>query len=121
MSRVNREGSEYYTWIPGTVAAGAYEYIELHTQFPRLRKYLPANFVEVSNNDVVNLTIFLNGNVESLPCPAGTIRVIRKSVPCIWQLAIRNDDAVSAITANAVIVTVRREPKTADDLAREEY
>ena len=112
--RVKREGSEYFTWEPAP-AATATAAIETGTQFPRARKYQPLDFIEVCNNDVVDLTLTINGNI-TLPVPAGVIRKVVNQT--LWQVGITNDDAATNATAGAIVVSMRREPMTIDDYAR---
>ncbi len=114
--RVKKEGSEYFTWpTPVTAFGGGISTIEVAHQFPRARKYAPLDFIEVTNNDTVDLTLIINADIF-LPVPAGTIRTVDNYA--LWQVGIRNDDAVTATTLNKIIVTLRRQPLTIDDWAR---
>jgi len=114
--RIKHDGSEYFQFDVPAIAATEIGQYEIATQFPRAKKYLPLDYIEVSNNDTVNLTLFLNGGMVTLPVPAGSFRIARKYK--IWQFGIRNDDAVNAITADSVDVVLRRMPRTMDDVAR---
>ena len=44
---IKKEGSEYFSWIVPVTIAGAQSSIEIGQQFPRARKYLPLDFIEV--------------------------------------------------------------------------
>lgn len=113
--RVKKEGSEYFTWqVPATAPAGI-SHIQIANQFPRARKYQPLDFIEVANNDVVDLTLTINGNM-TLPIPAGTIRQVVNQA--LWEIAITNNDAAVTSTLNDITVSLRREPMTIDEYAR---
>ncbi|MBA7581108.1 hypothetical protein ES708_23008 [subsurface metagenome] len=114
-NRVRKEGSEYFTWYTPDTAAAAIATIEVAHQFPRARKYAPLDFIEVTNNDAVDLTLIINADIF-LPVPAGTIRTVDNYA--LWQVGIRNDDAANASTLNKIIVSLRRQPITIDDWAR---
>jgi hypothetical protein len=114
--RARKEGSPLYTYRPGAIVAGATDAREIATQFPAARAYQPLNFIEITNNDVVNLTLLINSN-EQIPVPAGVIKTIKR--PAIWLFAVRNDDAAVASTVDAIIVNVMREAMTSDEAVRE--
>ena len=114
--RARREGSPLYTYIPAVITAGATDRRELANDFPAARAYQPLNSIEITNNDVVNLTLTINGN-ERIPVPPGVVKAIRR--PAIWTFGIRNDDAAIASIAGAIAINVMREAMTADDAARE--
>lgn len=113
--RVKKEGSEYFTWNTPATAFGAITTIEVAHQFPRSKKYEPLDWIEVCNNDAVDLTLIINAETF-LPVPAGTIRTVDNHA--LWQVGIRNDDTAAASTLNRIIVSLRRQPVTIDDWAR---
>lgn len=117
LDRIRKEGSPFYTWQMPVTAATLTSQIDVNTQFPLSRKYAPLDFLEIVNNDVVNLTLLINGaGGDALSVPAGTIRkVIKKAIS--W-VGVRNDDAATATTLNLITVSLRREPLTVDDVAR---
>lgn len=119
LERITKEGSPYYTWYVPQTAFGGQSAIDIGQQFPQSRKYQPLDDMEITNNDVVDLTLILNGQGgEYLNVPAGTVRpVIGKS---LWKIAVRNDDAATNSTLNAITIIIRRRPKTADMAAREQ-
>lgn len=117
MSRVRKNGTGFYTLVITTLAAGTYQFAEMEITFPALKKYGQPNWIEVANNDVVDVTLYINGMSDYIQVLAGTIRNLRR--PAIFQIAIQNNDAASAITANKVVVKVRYAPVDADELARE--
>jgi len=118
LERIKKEGSPFYTWIVPVTAATAQSAIDIATQFPLARKYAPLDWLEIVNNDAVDLTLILNGQGgEYLNVPAATTRpVIGKA---LWRIAVRNDDAVADSVLNAIVVTLRRQPKTIDMVAQE--
>ena len=69
--RIKREGSPYYTWTPGAIAAGVTSGIYLQTQFPDARKYEPLDWLEIVNNEAANnLSLVLN-DADTFAVPAG--------------------------------------------------
>jgi len=117
LERIRREGSQFFTWVAPVTAAGEISEIHLPQQFPESRKYQPLDWLEIVNNDAVDLTLILNGQGgDYLNVPAATTRsVIGKS---IWWVGVRNDDALNNSVLGAIVVTVRRQPMTADMAAR---
>jgi len=113
--KIKRDGSEYFTWQVPSTAAAATSQIEIKNQFPRAGKYMPLDYMEIANNDTVNLTLTING-AETLPVPAGTIRKVENKA--LWQIAVTNNDAAAASTLNLITVSLRRLPVTIDDWAR---
>tara|TARA_Y100000310_G_scaffold195710_1_gene195740 strand:- start:240 stop:665 length:426 start_codon:yes stop_codon:yes gene_type:complete len=113
--RIKKEGSEYFTWPVPATAAAARSSINVSQQFPRSRKYAPLDWLEIVNNDVVNLTLTINGS-ETLPVPAGTIRVVDNKA--LHELGVTNNDAATTSVLNDIIVSLRRQPTTIDKWAR---
>lgn len=115
LDRIKSDGSPYFTWQVPVTAPSGISSIEISTQFPRSKKYEPLDFIEVMNNDTVDITLIINNN-EYLPIPAaGSRPVIGKK---LWQIGIRNDDAAANTTLNKITVSLRREPETINDWAR---
>lgn len=113
--RIKREGSEYFTWIVPVIAASGRTAIEVNHQFPRAKKYAPLDWMQIVNADTVDLQVTINGNT-TLPVPAKTI--ITNDLLPLWEIRINNLDAANATTLNKIIVTMQRQPLTADALAR---
>ena len=113
--RIKKEGSEYFSWEVPATAAAAMSTIEIARQFPAAKKYEPLDWVEVSNNDTVDLTLIING-AETLPVLTGTIRTVEGKA--LWQIGIRNDDAAAASTLHKIKVSLRRQPLTIDRWAQ---
>jgi len=115
---VRREGSPPYTWIPGSIAAAADEYIYVDSQFPRSRKYSPLDTGEFVNNDSVDLTITINAG-EPWPLPAGTTRPLTNQA--MRSINVHNDDAATATTQNKVVITLWRSSLDIDEHTRQRY
>lgn len=113
--RIRREGSPYYTWTPGIIAAGGSATIHVPTQFPDSRKYDPLDWIEVANMETgCNLTLTINGDT-AFPVPLSSIRTIDNMA--LWNITITNNGGVNT-TAGKIIVTLQRQPLTADMKAR---
>lgn len=117
--RVRSEGSPAYTWTPGVIAATASSSIFVDTQFPDSRKYAPLDWLEIVNNDVVDLTLTINGD-ESWPIPAGVIRT-RSGGIGLHHITITNNDAAAASTAGKIVITMQKEAMTADKQIQGQY
>jgi len=113
--RIKKEGSEYFPWEPPVIAPGVITSIEIAHEFPRARKYAPLDFIEVANNDVVDITLIIN-NAEELPVHSGVIRTVDNAA--LWQIGIRNEDAATDTTLHLIKISLRRQPVTIDDWAR---
>ena len=115
--RIKREGSPYYTWLVPVTAAGITAVINVDQQFPLSRKYSPLDWLEIANNDAVDLTLVIN-NTDSFSIPAGTIRTIDNAA--MRYLAITNNDAAVATVLNKIVVTLQKQPLTIDKWARKQ-
>jgi len=114
-ARIKREGSPYYTYSVGVIAATASAVLIPRDYFPECKKYEPLDFIEIVNNDVVNLSLVINGQ-DPFVCLAGTIRTI-ESMP-LHEIRITNSDAATATVAGKTILTLQRQPLTIDKWAR---
>lgn len=65
LERIQKEGSPYETWQVPVTAAGVTSSIDIFTQFPRSRKYMPLDWLEIVNNGLVNVTLIINGAGET--------------------------------------------------------
>lgn len=114
--RIKREGSPYYSITPGTITAGAFvRYsVEETAELAGANKYLPLDWMEIVNNDVVDIEVWVGK--EKHIVVAGTIREVEGS----WydQFSITNLDAATASTQEKIRITCRRQPRTMDKLAR---
>jgi len=113
---VDREGSPPYTWNFPATGPGASASIYADTQFPASRKYSPLDCLEVVNNETsIDLLLTINGN-ETYVVPAATIRQVRDTP--MRHITLSNRSGVHTTTLYKVVVTVLREPWTADKEAR---
>ena len=119
MKRVQKEGSPLYRWVPGIIAATASSAIYLDTQFPDSVKYAPLDWVEVINNDLVDIDLTINGT-EIRTIPAGVIRKVDDDIG-LHHIAITNRDAALASVAGKIILSFQRKAMTADGAARMKY
>jgi hypothetical protein len=114
--QTRQAGSDSYDWsVPATAPAGISS-IEVATHAPASAKYVPLDWIDVVNDDSVNLSILINGKVARR-VPAGSARSWFD--PGIRQVGVRNDDAAVTSTLTAIIVTVQKLPFDADQKARE--
>jgi len=113
--RIKREGSQYFTYPPGIIAATETDVLIPSVYFPASKKYEPLDFVEIVNNDVVNLSIAVNGQ-DSFVCLAGTIRTI-ENMP-LWEIRITNNDGLTNTVAGKITLTLQRQPLTMDKWIR---
>jgi len=116
-ARIKKEGSPYYTYEMGAIAATASLSIELDAQFPASKKYSPLDYCEIANNDVVDIYVYFN-NEDRLPVYAGTIREVSNKP--IRTVRVDNRDAAVTSTSTAIVLTFRRDPVTIDDWARKQ-
>ncbi|GAI27636.1 unnamed protein product, partial [marine sediment metagenome] len=85
--------------------------------FPESKKYEPLDFIELVNNDVVDVSLAINGQ-NHFVCLAGTIRTI-EGMP-LHEIRITNNDAATATTTGKIILTLQRQPLTIDKWARQQ-
>lgn len=116
--KIKRCGSPYFTLTPAAIAAGSYQAWNIAQSIPAAQKYEPLDWIEIVNNDQVDLTISLDGG--------DTFKVVKKTIRTISEKRFRyikltNDDAVLASTEGSIVITVRREPMTVDKWVRHDY
>ena len=113
IARIKREGSPIYNWVPGIIAPGAQEVIEVGAQFPACRKYAPLDSIEIVNNEATNdILVIINGGDQRYS-PAGTIRHIHGRGVALWHIAIQNNGAANT-TAGLIRVALQKEAFTID-------
>ena len=114
--RVITDGSPPYRYAVQVVAALASVEFDVGTQFPDSRKYEPLDWIEIYNNDAVDLTITINGTIQ-YKVSAGTVRQINNQA--LWHVRVTNDDLLAVATvADEIILTMQREAMTADKRSR---
>jgi len=116
--RTFRDGSPFYTYELPVVGMGVWSgNFRVDVLFPDARKYAPLDYLEVVNNDAVDLTLEVNDG-ETLPVPAGTAR-FRVDKP-FRSFRIHNDDAAADTVATKVYIVMQRRPTSIDRWARGE-
>jgi len=115
--RILQNGSQYYTIKPGAIAASAFTIYDIDTssELAEARKYKPLDYIEITNNDSVDIQITLDF-LDSFVVPAGVIKTI--SERSYRTIKITNLDTGSATTADAIILTLQRMPLTTDQYIR---
>jgi len=111
LARARIDGSPPYRYTLAALGPGADASIRIDKQFPASRKYAPLDYVEVINNDTLDLTVYINGSDIAYPVPAGTTREIRNA---IHEFKFHNDDAAGTTTLNKIYATFKRAPMDAD-------
>ena len=114
--RVLRYGSEYFTIKLPVITAGEFVVYDIGTS-PALnsaKKYKPLDFVEVTNNDVVDAEVSLDFQ-DTFLVPRGVIKTI--SERSFHSLKIKNISA-SDSSADKIILTLQRMPITSDTYIR---
>ena len=116
--RMFTEGSPIYSYeLPALAAATWTGTLRVWNQWLDARKYEPLDYIEVTNNDSVDLLLQMDTG-DPLPIPAGTVRG-RIDKP-FRSFTIRNEDAATATTQGKVYVVVQRRPTSIDRWARGE-
>ena len=122
LRRIMKEGSQKFHYDVPVLAAGVAVGFDIHTQFPRAQKYEPLDVIQIINNDVVNISVQLNGaGGDLLIVPSGTIRTATNDeIGAIQRILITNNDAAAAVTAGLIDIDIWRAPETLNSIARSE-
>ena len=120
LERIKKEGSPAYNYdVAGSLAAGTYVEIDIASQFPQAKKYEPLTWLEIVNNDAIDIDVYINGSCGDIfLVPASSNRTIKARA--IWQIRVLNKDAATATTANKIRLTLLKPPKTVDDWANQQ-
>lgn len=86
-------GSDTFRYSCASLAHGTTAWYDVHSLFPKARQFLPLDYLEVVNNTMCALTIYLNSASESFSCPASNIKTIQKPY---LRLGIKNEDNAQA-------------------------
>ena len=119
--RILKSGSPTYTITLPSVSASAikdYDLAEddsLPSTAQGVKKYLPIDYVEITNDDVVNVSLIWN-QVNSIYVPKGVIKEV-KGIN-IWRLSVKNEDSSTATVANAIRLVLKRQAITVDTYLR---
>ena len=114
--RVLREGSQYFSISLGVITAGDFVIYDIDnsTELKEARKYKPLDFLEVINNDAVDIQVTLDFQ-DTFLIPKGTIKTI--SERSFYILKIKNIGTGDS-TAAKIVLTLQRMPITTDQYIR---
>jgi hypothetical protein len=114
--RILRYGSPLYSYKNPALAPQSSFILDYETLIPSTQKYLPFNFLVVTNNGEADISIDFNDLNESVKLvPKGTVMTFEN----IWfrKLRVTNVDTSTTISANRIEFTAQRLP-IKDELAR---
>ena len=113
--RIQQSGSPYYQKILGDIAAGDFVSYMVTDIASDAEKYLPLDFIEVTNMSAVNVSIRLDDG-DTFLVPAGVIKSIEDKP--YRRVRVKNEDAVSATAASKVVLQLQKMPITYDTYIR---
>ena len=117
--RILKAGSPMYSLALDALAPGATKVFDLQSRSESALfgadKYLPLDFVEITNDDTVAVYLIIN-QVDKFYVPASTIKAIEDKH--IWNVAVQNLDATTATGANKIRLLLQRKPVTVDKYLR---
>ena len=109
------DGSPVFFHSFGAIAAGANEYVEMASTFPRSRGYSPLKTLIITNNAGETIDLEINGNTYTR-IPGGVIQNI--SDQAIWTFRVTNIDGATSTAAGEITANVYTPPLGADQAAR---
>lgn len=114
--RILQHGSEYFTIKPAAITAGDFTIydIDKSSELEAARKYKPLDYVEITNNDDVDIEVQLNF-ADKFLVPKGVIKAIEERP--FYSLKVTNKGAV-ATTQDKIVLTLQRMPITTDQYIR---
>jgi len=113
--RIKREGSPPYTWPVPVTAAGARAALYPDTYFPASKKYSPLDYIQLSNNDSVDVMLIIN-TTEQTFCPAGSVTTVDNIG--LRHIMIQNLDGAVASTLYKIYAVLQKQAQTIDKWAR---
>lgn len=113
--RILKAGSPAYQQILPSIAVGGVLGYMVNQILPDAEKYLPLDWIEVTNLSTVDVSIRLDDG-DTFYVPHGVIKAIEDKP--YRRLRITNEDAVAATGANMVILQLQRLPITQDTYIR---
>ena len=111
---VLRDGSPNFFMNLGAIAAGAFQYVLIESQFPKARKYQPLNSITITNNSGENVDLQINGQ-DYAALPAGVIWADTESP--VWPFKITNNDATNVL-AGEISVNLSSPPMSQSEYTR---
>jgi len=114
--RILQYGSEYFPIKLPAIDAGDFVIYDIDNsaELEAARKYKPLDFVEVTNNDTVDIELTLDFK-DTFLVPKGVIKTI--SERSFFCLKVKNI-GTAATTANKIVLTLQRMPITTDKYIR---
>lgn len=86
-------GSDTFQYSVPSIAHGATAWFEVETLFPKARQFFPLDSLEIVNDTMCLLTIYLNSPKESYIQPASMIKTLNKP---FRRVGIKNNDPANA-------------------------
>ena len=114
--RILQNGSEYFTIKPVSITAGDFAFYDIDSS-PELsvaRKYKPLDFVEITNNDIIDIEVCLNSQ-DTFLVPKGVIKTISERP--IYTIKVKNIGSSNS-TQDKIVLTLQRMPITNDQYIR---
>jgi len=114
--RILKEGSEFFTIKLPAINAGDFAIydIDTSTELAAARKYKPLDFIEITNNDTIDVQVILNFQ-DSFVVPKSVIKTITERP--IYSIKVLNIGA-SATTVDKIVLTLQRMALTTDQYVR---
>ena len=112
--RVLLDGSPNFFHTFGALVAGASEYIEVATTFPRARGFQPLQSLVITNNSSEFVDLAINGRPEAR-IPAGVIMTVPNTAG--WSFKLTNNDSTN-VASGEITANVSTPPLGADQAAR---
>ena len=114
--RILKEGSEFFTIKLPAINAGDFAIydIDTSTELAAARKYKPLDFIEITNNDTIDVQVMLNFQ-DSFVVPKSVIKTITERP--IYSIKVLNIGA-SATTVDKIVLTLQRMALTTDQYVR---
>lgn len=114
--KVLQYGSEYFTIKPGAISASDFNIYDIDNsaELVNARKYKPLDFVEITNNDSVDIEVTLDFQ-DTFLIPKGVIKTI--SERSFYSLKVKNIGS-AATTEGKIVLTLQRMPITTDQYIR---
>lgn len=106
-----KAGSDTLIYAVPSIAHGDLKWFEVETLFPKARQFYPLDSIEIVNDTMCLLTIYVNSPKESYIQPASMIKTITKPYR---RIGIKNNDPANA--AANITLHMRRLP--AEGIAR---
>ncbi len=112
--RILRYGSPLFNFKNTTLGPGESEVFEFGERARVTQKYLPFNFLSITNNSTVSVEVNFEDKVKKT-VPPGVIM----SFESIWfrRVSIKNLDASNTANQNTIEITVQRLP-VKEDISR---